>query len=728
MTVFHTTWLKAWIAIFAIALAAADAKAQGIPVICPGCDLKGQDYSGQTLTGPNFAGADLTGAKFSDTVIIGGNFIDADLNGADFQAVMLQADARGVPTMFQDADLTGANFTGATIDAADFQYADLSCSSFPKVNLSNAVFGPRLAMKSLAGCTADFTEAVLTCEFAHAIDALDRDRAELPDCTVALEDGTAVDPWSTTSEVESDEANGSGDERDNGISKSGVSMMLMAPANVLERSVKASSQTVFVAPEGTDAPGCGASVSSYCKTISFAAGQCNFADCTVALEYGKYAPAAAIAPGKGAITVAGGYVGGKPVGTYQSQITAPPDGVPAFDLTAKDSGIILSHLLVIGTSPSAPKVSAQTVALRASATTVTLENVNVLAAPGTTGPVPGDGSSGADGKTGDPGTSSKSPGAGGASTCGAAGGTGGKTVSNKISSSFTWYLVCEYDCDLEWQNAANGQPGGTGTYASGSSLKKKDALACYACPDGRGSLPKSAATGTAGSNGSCGAGGQASTDTAGSFDASGVWSGSTASSGGAGLAGGGGGGGGPGGSCGYANCVCHGSTYNGGAGGGGGSGGCGATPGKGGNMGAASFGIVLVGAKLGLTGDPSVVTGARSGDGSAGGAGQKGGAAGSGGAGKSFSNYCNDGGASGAKGGAGGIGGASGGGGGGNSGPSVNIALTGSGASMTGTPVFYLGAAGQGGGKGAAGVSTSNCTATDAADGNQGLVATTHTF
>ena len=145
-------------------------------------------------------------------------------------------------------------------------------------------------------------------------------------------------------------------------------------------------------------------------------------------------------------------------------------------------------------------------------------------------------------------------------------------------------------------------------------------------------------------------------------------------------------------------------------------------------MGAASFGIVLVGAQLTLKGEASVVTGARSGDGSPGGAGQRGGAGSSGGAGKSYSNICNDGGASGAKGGAGGIGGASGGGGGGNSGPSVNIVLTGSGSTVTGTLTQYVGAAGAGGGKGAAGVSDSNCTATDAADGGAGIAEETHTY
>lgn len=714
-------------AIAAAAFLCLPAQAQDGPAVCPDCDLSNQDFSGRTLTTPNFAGADLRGANFANTVIRGGNFMGANLTGAIFRDADIQADpaVADVPSLFQDALLQHADFSGATISAADFQYADLSCSVFRGVDVTAAVFGPRIEMDPAQDCAADFSGAALSCEFNHQIDRLNRDGATMPDCSVEMANGGMTGDLAPPAPAPAESGYGAAE----GVvteEKTAVSAF-MAPAGRAPGAVITAAQTVHVAADGKDAAGCGTSLPLSCQTIAYGAAQCGSADCLVAVEYGEYVAAAPIAPAKGAITIAGGFVGGTQVDQYQSQITAPADGLPAFDLKAADGGIVLSHLLVVGTKPAAGKSPGQTVALRASGGALTLRAVNVLAAAGVTGAASADGAAGADGAKGGDGTSATAPGAGGASSCGAAGGTGGKNVSNTASSSLTWYLACELDCKTSWANGSSGQPGGTGSYAPGSTLSKGDALACYACPSGRGSLPKSAATGSSGANGSCGSGGTASTDTAGRFDANGVWTASAAGAGGTGKAGGGGGGGGPGGSCGYANCVCSSSAYAGGAGGGGGSGGCGAAPGAGGQPGAASFGIVLVNAMLAFDSDKNVVTGARSGDGAAGGAGKKGGAFGPGGKGKNNSDICNNGGASGAAGGQGGRGGASGGGAGGNSGPSVNIALI-SGAAITGTPVQYSGMAGEGGAKGAAGADAQNCTASAAADGVKGLVAEVHTF
>ena len=70
-----SVWHIAGAAALALGAWAGSPAAQGGPLICPGCDLSGQDFSGRTLEAPNLAGADLDGANFSGAVITGGNFI-----------------------------------------------------------------------------------------------------------------------------------------------------------------------------------------------------------------------------------------------------------------------------------------------------------------------------------------------------------------------------------------------------------------------------------------------------------------------------------------------------------------------------------------------------------------------------------------------------------------------------------------------------------------------------
>ncbi len=701
-----------------------NARGKTLSVNCPNCDLAGADYSGQTLVNANFAGADLRNADFSRATLNGVNFQNANLTGARFDKAKINADAAdpAVPTMYQSANLSNADFSQAKLNAVDFQYTDLNCTTFHKVDLSGAVFGYILHINDAAGCQTAFTESKLTCEIAAHAGSLDLRGSDLPGCHRNRSD-RAPEETSVTAE----EAEAGLQSMHKFVETVDVDALLRGA----EAQASDAAQTVFVNPDGTDASGCGQAFASACKTIQYATAQCASSDCEVAVGYGTYELTASIAPNKGDIHIVGGYVNGTRVPNYQSRVFAPSGsaaGQPAFALSAADRGIELKSLLLMGRSAGTSNQPAASAVIRANGTGFVLQDVAVTAAEGAAATMAGGGSVGASGAPGGAGKNSNSPGSGAPSSCGAQGGKGGYTKSITANSSLTWYLACELSCDVKWYNASSGYPGGTGHSASGSALSKPNSLACYACPAGRGDLPKSAASGSDGSKGACGAGGGRSQDIAGRMDANGAWSPTVAGAGTGGKAGGGGGGGGPGGSCGYANCVCSSSRYAGGAGGGGGAGGCGATPGQGGVMGGATFAVVLASSSVVLVGAQNVFTAARSGAGGQGGPGINGGGGGKGGSGQNYSNYCNDGGASGASGGAGGAGGASGGGSGGNSGPSVNIALTGSGSAITGAPVYYAGLAGAVGAPGIAGTTTDNCTASAADSGAAGLVSNTHTF
>jgi hypothetical protein len=341
-----------------------------------------------------------------------------------------------------------------------------------------------------------------------------------------------------------------------------------------------------------------------------------------------------------------------------------------------DTGITLSRLMLSGLGSSA--TDRNVYGLRAIASSsVTLNNVSVVAATGFDGTDGATGTPGATGDVGDTGVNGTSNttagggnggpgGSGGAVTAGGAGGRGGDADGSPLA--------------VNGASVSGGGSGGTLGNRGGSS----------GCQSG-----SDAGNGNPGTNittpGAAGAGGSNSlTAAVATFVGS---TGGGAGAGGNGTSGGGGGGGGASGA------GCSGSARNGGGGGGGGGqGATGGTGGTGGSYGGGSFGVYAHNSNVILDATSSVVTGngASGGDGGLGGAGATGGNGGAKGLG----------GTNGGDGGVGGKGGnsANGGrGGGGAGGPSVGLFDIGSGTITRNSATVTPGAGGAGGAGGVAG-------------------------
>lgn len=91
---------------------------------------KPKDFSGQELTGGNFAKQRLEKANFEDAVLKQANFNEAVLTGANFQGVDL------TNAEMKQAEMTGADFRGAILENTALFQAVLNEANLEKVDLS----------------------------------------------------------------------------------------------------------------------------------------------------------------------------------------------------------------------------------------------------------------------------------------------------------------------------------------------------------------------------------------------------------------------------------------------------------------------------------------------------------------------------------------------------------------------------------------------------------------
>ena len=368
----------------------------------------------------------------------------------------------------------------------------------------------------------------------------------------------------------------------------------------------------------------------------------------------------------------GHYLGGTKVPGAQSSVQATSSATPLMT----GSGVTATFNDLLLTGAAAPTYPAASVVLTLTqSSNVTVTNSAIYGGTGSAAPPAGPGVIGSPGGNGGDYTAPTA----GTSQCGNQGGTGASGWPVSGYSNGCSFLSCCSGCSAgaNWVQDAYGAAG-TGA-GSGAASPMPTTTACAASP-----TITAASAGSPGTNATATA--LPSANLFGSLSADGIWSPVVGDNGNQGTNGSGGGGGGAGVGYfrAYQNLDCNFTSRNGMGGGGGGGGGCAATVGSGGQMGGASFAVVLVSSAINMTTNVTV-TGAQGGNGGPGGAGAVGGASGIGGANcnctlsdgspaANCSANCDSGSISGA-GGNGGLGGDSGGGAGGNGGPTVGIVL-----------------------------------------------------
>ncbi|MFZ1676715.1 MAG: pentapeptide repeat-containing protein [Saprospiraceae bacterium] len=688
---------------------------------CPFCYLRGKDFTGQNLTDANFSGAVLDSANFTNCILNGAMFSNASLIKANFTNAILDPSSFGA-TNLSGSNLSYAVFTGASMNGVILEYAKVTGTDFSNANLTNALPGLQLLYDQGTNTFPKFIKAKLSCEYKRFIQTLDLSQSQFPTCTnlkmpvttstFQIDSvGTPTDLSQPTRVVISFSQSDS--TRKNRGDKNG-NLIINKPSLF-------TGDTIYVSVSGGDNAGCGA-LSSPCKTIGQAVTNVK-ANGLIIVDYGQYPFTATVGINKN-VTLVGGYASGQP-SLYQSQITAPPNGIPAFNVSGSGVAVNLANFIINGSIATTQNLASTAVQIAGGAN-VSMKTVNINSAkggPGASGVQPSAGSTGGAGGKASGGTG----GAGGTSPCGYTNGGGGGNQSTRASSDCvcsTLCFKCTSESSIYTYNGGSGYPGTTGQWTSGSS---NAGGINYLCPHTE--RPAPAGNGNNGVAAGCGGAGSASTNLTGSFS-SGSWMPSVSGTGSVGGNGAGGGGGGSGGTCHYCNCVCggNGDFYNGTAGGGGGGGGCGAPGGSGGTQGGASIGISIQASKCVVDNSVKITSGA-GGNGGTGGAGNSGGTGGGAGAAVASHDVCNDTGSQGGNGGSGGAGGASGGGAGGNGGPAIGVALVGA-CTLTGAPVYYLGQSGSigtggtGGTQGTGGI----CGGVKGANGTAGVVVNTQQF
>jgi uncharacterized protein YjbI with pentapeptide repeats len=640
-------------------------------VSCPYCNMTGADLSGRDLTGANLTGAILARANLKGAILNGAALIGADLTGANLNNAKLNGSPKGNANLSR-ANLTGASFQGAEMNGTDLQFAHLAGADFSNLDLTRAVFGPRIKAGVTGSRKTSFRNARLRGEFAADAATMDTEGAR-------WEPAVAAAP--------------------------GVEDVVCGRADLSGLTSR-----IYVADTGTDNGTCGTSYSSPCKTIGYGVGRCASSGCGVLVAWDEYRLPDTLALRDGVNVYGGCLPRSQSRPDYFSALVAPDGGKPAASASAINGGVILQGFQLNASAAVGP-IDATSVALLVKGSSrLSVLDTEVVAnrgAQGGTADPAADGTAGGNGSGRDGGTVSSCP--------NTSGGKGAVRMTVSVDGCVPRFYcnpACsEFNC---W--GYGGSPGTTGKSVSGGQWGEGN---CAECPRSRGEKGK---TGDAGTNASCGFKGSPSGDTSGVFSGD-NWRASVGGTGGSGGNGGGGGGGGAGG---YraGKCLCLTTTQDpGNSGGGGAAGGCQGGRGGGGQQGGASFALLALRSAVALTRCEIVAgMGGAGGNGGSGGRGGRGGS-GAGGATNEDGGYGGDGGV-------GGAGGASGGGAGGNGGPAIGAALVGGSTINASALVYYLGQSGTPGQGGAGGgaIVPGACTAPTGDNGVPGLVRDTSSY
>ena len=179
------------IAAMLVAVACADATAQGLACPKSPSSATGRSFQNQNLSLVNFSRLDLTNANFRGAILKGVSFIRANLTGADFSgATFVDTGNPGRSSDFSFARLDSACFIGAKFQAPTyFTYASLTSVDFSQTDLSsgNAIFGDEpLTFDPNAPLRPSFRATVMNCEFTSQWPLLDLTRARIAHCLPQL--------------------------------------------------------------------------------------------------------------------------------------------------------------------------------------------------------------------------------------------------------------------------------------------------------------------------------------------------------------------------------------------------------------------------------------------------------------------------------------------------------------------------------------------------------------
>ncbi len=639
---------------------------------CPYCDMTGADVSGQDLTNANLTGAILVGANFKGAILNGAVLIGANLAGANFDNAKLNDSDKGHANLSR-ANLSGASFQGAEMNGTDLQFAELGGADFSNVDLTRAVFGPRIKAGIAGSRKTSFRNARLPGNLALDAATTDVEGAR-------WEPAAAVPAAPEADDIVCGRADLSG-----------------------------LTSRIFVANTGTDDDTCGTSYSAPCKTVGFGIGRCAASGCGVLVAWDEYRLADTLALRDGVNVYGGCLPRSQSRPDYYSAVTAPGGGKPVTSASAINGGTVLQAFQLNASAAAGTSAAISVALLVKDSSRLSLLDTHLVANRGAQGTSGGHGS---DGTAGGNGSGSNG---GSVSACGNTGGGMGAVRREVKVFVRDGRFVCSPSCSAGNCFGFNGGSGTTGRAASGGRWGEDN---CGTCVTNRG---KTGETGNPGANASCGSKGILSSSLAGSFSGD-NW---MASAGGAGTSGGDGGGAGAGGAGGYKAGVCvFGKTQTpGNRGGGGGAGGCRGGAGGGGQQGGASFALIALRSTVSLTRSGIVAgIGGIAGNGGRGSRGGRGGA-GAGGA-------TNENGGFGGDGNGGGAGGAAGGSAGGNGGPAIGAALVGGSTINASDLTYYPGQSGTPGEGGAGGgaIVGGACAAPPGDNGVNGLVADTKTF
>lgn len=244
---------------------------------------------------------------------------------------------------------------------------------------------------------------------------------------------------------------------------------------------------VFVAPQGTDGSGCGASASTACKTIQQGIANCGATGCGVLVRWGSYSTSEAgaalpdrIVLREGVNVYGGCLFDGEPDRKRRTIVRGPPDGQPAVTAAGIRTATTLQGVMVLASSGQTP--GAPSVAMTVEASTgLVLRHTRLVSARGADGgagqppgPAAQGGAGGAGGQGGsDGGAACQTPGGGPETGIGGAGGIHDTGISD--CGLFSCNCVVLQDRAPLFGASSGGMTGGAAPPFS----RVRDGIYCY---------------------------------------------------------------------------------------------------------------------------------------------------------------------------------------------------------------------------------------------------------